>query len=80
MSHDGAASGNLQAYLPMLFRDAFGGSYDATITLLNVDSINTAHLTLKFFDTAGNLSCTKTATIPAQGTLEYFLPSITCDP
>ena len=80
MAYNGFVSGSTNAYVPMLFRDAFGGSYDSALYVQNIDPSNTADVTIQFFDTNGDLSCTVNDTIPALSTLGYWIPSVTCDP
>jgi len=78
-SYDGFASGSLNAYVPMLFRDAFGGSYDSALYVQNVHTTNTANVTLKYYDSNGMLNCTKADTIAPLASKGYWLPSVTCD-
>ncbi len=77
-SYGGDSAGSLSAYVPMLFKDAFGGSYDSALYIQNTDSSNTANITIKFYDSAGVLSCTKNDTIPALGSKGYWLPTEVC--
>jgi len=63
----------------MLFKAAFGGSYNAAFYIQNTE-VTSATVTIKFYDTNGVLSCTKTDTIPARSTLGYWVPSVTCSP
>ena len=42
MTYDSFSSGSLTSYLPMLFKNAFGGSYDFAFYVQNVDTTNTA--------------------------------------
>jgi hypothetical protein len=44
----------------------------------NVDAVNTADITLKFYDTSGNLTCTQTDSIPSLSSHGYWLPDLTC--
>ncbi len=67
-------------YLPMLFRGAFGGSYNTAFYIQNTDETNPLNANLQFFDTAGNLSCSLTVNIPAGATNGYWLPSLACTP
>jgi len=78
-TYSGISSGSLLAYVPMLFRDAFGGSYDSAIYVQNVHTTNTANLTINFYDSNGNLSCTKTDSLTPQASRGYWLPSLTCN-
>ena len=78
-SYSGFASGSLTAFVPMLFKDAFGGSYDAALYIQNVGSVNTANITIEYFDSTGNLNCTKTDTVSPLASKGYWLPTATCD-
>jgi hypothetical protein len=63
----------------MLFKNAFGGTYNSGFYLQNTDPSNAADVTVKFYDTSGNLSCTRHDSIPALATLGYWLPSVSCN-
>lgn len=76
-TYSGFSGGGTSQYLPMLFRDAFGGSYDSAFYVQNTTS-NAATVTVNFYDTNGNLSCTRTDAISSRATLGYWLPSVTC--
>ena len=78
-TYNGFPSGSLNVYLPMLFKVAFDGSYNAAFYLQNTEN-SAAAVTIKFYDTNGNLSCTRTDTIPALSTLGFWVPSVACDP
>jgi hypothetical protein len=78
-TYGGFTSGSTNLYLPMLFRNAFGGAYNAAFYVQNTD-VNPANMTFEFFDTVGNLSCLKDTTIPAGATVGYWLPTMTCSP
>lgn len=73
-----AGSGGM--YLPMMFNEAFGGSYDSALYVQNTSSTTAANVVLSFYDVNGNLKCTKTNSIPALSTQGYWLPSVVCDP
>ncbi len=79
-SYDGFSAGGLTAYAPMLFKDAFGGSYDAALYIQNVNAANTANITIKFYDSTGTLNCTKTDTVPPLASRGYWIPSESCLP
>ncbi len=79
-TYGGFTSGSTEMYLPMLFKDAFGGSYDSAVYVQNTSGGSPAKVTFKFYDTVGNLSCLKTASIPAGATVGYWLPTLTCNP
>jgi len=79
-SYDGFTNGNTTVYVPMLFKDAFGGSYDSALYIQNVSAINyTANITLNFFDSNGVLNCTRSDTLAPLASKGYWLPSMTCD-
>jgi hypothetical protein len=63
----------------MLFRNMWG-VYDSALTVENIDAVNPANITIDFYDVNGNLSCVWNDTIPALGSLGYWLPSMTCTP
>lgn len=79
-TYGGFTAGSTGMYLPMLFKDAFGGSYDSAFYLQNTSGDSPANVTFKFYDTLGNLSCLKQASIPAEATVGYWLPTLTCTP
>ena len=75
MAYDGFATGNTTFYVPMLFRNAFGGTYNAALYVQNVDPVNTANITLSYYDTSGNLTCSHADSIPAFSSHGYWMPS-----
>ena len=77
MTYNGFSSGGTSVYVPMLFKDAFGGSYDAALYVQNV-SANTATVTMKYYDSNGQLSCTQNDTIAPLASKGYWLPSLNC--
>jgi hypothetical protein len=78
-TYDGFTSGSLNSYLPMLFKNAFGGAYNAAFYIQNTEA-SAATVTTKFYDSAGALTCTRSDTIPALSTLGYWVPSLICVP
>ena len=77
MTYNSFSSGSLTSYLPMLFKNAFGGSYDSAFYVQNVDPTNTANLTIKYYDSAGALTCTVTGeTIAPLASKGYWLPGL----
>jgi len=78
-SYDGFNTGSTTAYVPMLFKDAFGGSYDSALYIQNVHATNTANVTIKYYDNNGVLNCTKADTLAPLASKGYWLPSVTCD-
>jgi len=77
-TYNGFANGSLKASVPMLFKAAFGGSYNAALYIQNVNSSTSAAVTMKYYDDKGNLTCTQTDSIPALASHGYWLPSTTC--
>ncbi len=78
-TYDGFSTGTGVSYIPMLFKDAFGGSYDSAFYIQNVHTTNTANVTIKYYDNAGTLNCTKTDTLAPLASVGYWVPSATCD-
>lgn len=64
----------------MLFKTAFGGTYNSAFYVQNLDETNAASVTLKFYDSTGYLNCTKTDSIPPKATAGYWILSLTCNP
>ena len=77
-SYDGFKAGALTAYIPMLFKDAFGGSYDSAFYIQNLHNANTANVTIKYYDSDGNLSCTVNDMVTPLASKGYWLPSQSC--
>jgi hypothetical protein len=77
-SYDGFATGNQNSYIPMLFKNMWG-SYNSAFYVQNVDTGNSANVTLRFYDVSGNLVCTRNTTIPPLASVGYWLPSVSCD-
>ncbi len=78
-AYNGAAAGSLNAFLPMLFKNAFGGDYNSAFYIQNVTA-NAATVNISFYDDAGALSCIKTVTLDANATTGFWLPSTICTP
>ena len=78
MTYNSFSSGSLPSYIPMLFKDAFGGSYDSAFYVQNVDPSNIANLTIKYYDSTGSLSCTKNDTLASFASKGYWVPGETC--
>jgi len=79
-TYNGFTGGTANTYVPMLFRDGFGGSYDSALYLQNVHPSNTANLTIKLYDASGNLACTINDTLAALASKGYWLPALLCPP
>ena len=75
-AYNGFTAGALQQYLPMLFSNAYGGSYNSAFYVQNLDTSQTANLTIKYYDTNGNLTCTKTDSINAMAAKETWVPDV----
>lgn len=80
MTYDGFSVGSTYSYVPMLFKNAYGGSYDAALYVQNVDSVNTANIAIKYYDSTGVLTCTVNDTVSPLASKGYWLPSETCLP
>ena len=76
-TYNGFTSGSSSSYLPMLFKDAFGGSYDSAFYIQNTET-SAAAVTIKLYDSTGVLSCTRNETIAALSTFSLWLPNLTC--
>lgn len=77
-SYNGFGSGSLTSYIPMLFKNAYGGSYDSAFYVQNLDAVNTASITIKYYNGAGTLNCTVNDTVSPLASKGYWLPSETC--
>lgn len=79
-SYTAIAGGGPTAYIPMLFKKSFDGTYDAAFFVQNLDHTTAASLTLRFYDSAGSLSCTLTDTLPPAASKGWWVPALTCLP
>lgn len=79
LTYDGVSSGSLEAFVPMLFKGAFGGTYNAAFYVQNVHNANTANIIIRYYDSNGDLNCTKTDTLSPFASKGYWVPSATCD-
>jgi len=77
-AYDGFASGGLSSFVPMLFKGAFGGSYNSAFYVQNVDAANTASVTIRFYDSSGNETCSQSDSLAPLASRGYWLPSISC--
>jgi hypothetical protein len=80
LTYNGFTGSSLNAYVPMMFRESFGGSYNSALYIQNVDPGNTANVTIRLYDANGNLACTVNDTLSALATKGYWIPSLTCAP
>jgi hypothetical protein len=78
-TYNGFTAGGASSYVPMLFKGAFGGTYNAAFYLQNTDDADTANVTIKYYSSTGTLNCTKADTIAPLASKGYWLPSATCD-
>jgi hypothetical protein len=78
-AYNGASVGSLNAYLPMLFKDANGGSYDAAFYVQNTSG-SAANVEISFYNSAGVLSCIKSVNLAAGATAGFWMPTVTCEP
>lgn len=77
-TYNGFASGGTTMYVPMLFKDAFGGNYDSALYVQNITQ-NTANIAIDFYDNSGQLVCKKYDTISRLSSKGYWLPTVICD-
>jgi hypothetical protein len=78
-AYNGAPAGSLNASLPMLFKDAYGGSYNAAFYVQNTSG-SAANVNISFYDSAGVLSCVKSINLAAGATEGFWMPTVTCEP
>jgi hypothetical protein len=76
-TYNGFPAGSTQTYLPMLFANS--GGNDAAVYVQNLDS-QSANVTLRFYRSAGTLSCTITDTIAAFSSKGYWVRDLPCTP
>ena len=77
-AYNGAPAGSLNAYLPMLFNNAYG-SYNAAFYIQNT-SASAANVEISFYDSAGVLSCIKSIDLAAGATEGFWMPTVICEP
>lgn len=68
------------AYLPMLFKNAFGGTYNSAFYVQNIHNTIPTKAVIKFYNTNGNLSCTISELIAPLASQGWWLPSLDCLP
>ena len=78
-TYNGFTAGNVNSYLPMMFKEGFDGTYNGAFYIQNTENTS-GTVTIKFYDTTGILSCSRTDNIPALATLGYWMQSVTCTP
>ncbi len=78
-AYNGTSAGSLNAYLPMLFKNAYAAPYQAAFYIQNVTG-SAANVDIRFYDSAGVLSCIKTINLAANATTGFWMPTVTCGP
>ncbi len=78
MTYNGFTQGSTRVFVPMLFKNAFGGNYKSALYIQNLHDTNTADVTIKFYDANGILTCTYNDTIENQASKGYWLPALDC--
>ena len=78
-TYNGFSAGSLASYVPMLFKNAWG-SYDSAFYIQNVHASSQANISIKYYDSAGNLDCTVNDTVAALASKGYWVPSESCLP
>jgi hypothetical protein len=79
-AYNGAPDGSLNAYLPMLFKNAYAyGSYQSAFYIQNT-SASAANVEISFYDSAGVLSCVKSIDLAAGATEGFWMPTVSCEP
>ncbi len=73
-SYIGSTSGSTTQYVPMLFKDAFGGGYNAALYIQNISS-ESASLTMEFIDSNGTVVYTKNDSLDPNASKGYWLPA-----
>jgi len=79
-SYDGYSAGSTMNYLPMLFKQAFGGTYNSEFYVQNISSTNTSSFTIQFHDVNGTLSCALNDTLPVYSSKSYSVSGLSCLP
>ena len=80
-TYNGFSGGSRSANVPMLFKNAFGGSYDSALYIQDLNATTDASVTIDFYDSEGNLTCARLGeTIPKLSSKGYWLPAETCLP
>ncbi len=68
------------AYLPMLFKNAFGGTYNSAFYIQNISASIPTKVIIKFYDSNGVLNCTLSDIIAPLASQGWWLPSLGCLP
>ena len=75
-TYNGFSAGATTSNIPMLFKNAFGGTYDAALYIQNVGATSAA-INIKYYDLAGNLTCSANDTVAPLASKGYWVPG-TC--
>ncbi|GAB4492457.1 MAG: hypothetical protein OHK0010_22570 [Anaerolineales bacterium] len=78
-AYNGTSGGSTTAYLPMLFKNAFGIPYNAAFYVQNT-STSAATASIFFYDDTGSLLCVKELNLAAGATIGFWTPLATCVP
>jgi len=78
-AYNGTSAGSLNAYLPMLFKNAYAAPYNAAFYIQNVTG-NAANVDISFYDEAGTLSCVKSINLAGNATVGFWMPTVICAP
>jgi hypothetical protein len=73
-SYNDFSSGSTTMYIPMLFKNQFGGSYNSALYVQNMSSTDPANITVRFYDVYGNYSGLMTARINPSSAAGYWIP------
>jgi hypothetical protein len=79
-SYSGITQTATSTYVPMLFKKAFGGGYDAALYIQNASTTTTANVTVDFYSSSGVLTCTMNASLAPMAARGYWLPTEGCMP
>ncbi len=78
MTYDGSA-GATAPNVPILFRDPFAtDTYNSALVVQNTNDALNANVTVKLYDTAGDLICTKNVLLGPLTALDYWLSGLAC--
>lgn len=77
-AYNGAPLGGLTTYLPMLFKNAFD-NYQSAFYIQNTSG-SPANVDIRFYDSAGVLSCVKTINLAPYATQGFWMPTVACGP
>ncbi|MGE5377504.1 MAG: matrixin family metalloprotease, partial [Bacteroidota bacterium] len=79
-AYNGFAAGGTSMYIPMLFNNSYGGTYNAAFYVQNVNAGSPASITIKYYNSDGTLNCTVNDTISPLASKGYWLPTVACSP